>query len=453
MGEKVKIGVAVMMRFKNNFFVMLTVAVLCSIFALSSCGEGESAEYTLRIDGYMLCGFETVGDGMIDLVVPEGVTAIVDGAFKNNKRIRSVTLPEGIETIGWNAFSGCNSLKSLNIPESVTSIGNTSFAGCKSILESDGGVYYVDRWAVDCKKSLFGIELRAGTVGIADHAFSGRERLLSAILPEGLLYIGDMAFTSCSISEMVVPDSVRSIGYSAFSQTKLIRCQLPEGLTRIPDTCFRKCSRLTTVNIPESVTSIGINAFEETDVLKIVGCTYYVGNWAVGLAADKESRVPQLAEGTVGIADGAFMMATKYLPVLCEGIKYLGKECFSYHGTSKITIPVSVVNLSGEAFPESVTKLYIAEGRETVDVGLFKSIWVGGMYVCVGTELQNASASTGVYALYLERRAGYEWVAVINGEETVLGGDGAEKWITVEKPWKNIGLERIFSRVAEDERL
>ena len=449
MGKNVKIGVVLMKKLKRIFFILLTLVALFSVLSLFSCGEGESAEYTLRIDGYMLCGFETVGDGMIDLVVPEGVTAIVDGAFKNNKRLRSVTLPEGIETIGWNAFSGCNSLKSINIPESVTSIGNTSFAGCKSILESDGGVYYVDRWAVDCKKSLFGIELRAGTVGIADHAFSGRERLLSAILPEGLLYIGDMAFTSCSISEMVVPDSVRSIGYSAFSQTKLIRCQLPEGLTRIPDTCFRKCSRLTTVNIPESVTSIGINAFEETGALKIKGCVYYVGNWAVGLAADKEIKMSQLAEGTVGIADGAFMMATKYLPVLCEGIKYLGKECFSYHGNAKMNIPASVVNLSAEVFSGYVTELYIDKGRETVDLAYFKRIWVGGAYICVGTEIRCTDDVISVYALYLENRTGYEWVAVANGEETVLVGGSSEKWISVDKLWENEGFEYIYSRATD----
>ena len=64
-----------------------------------------------------------------DVVVPEGVTTIGDGAFKNSVNLTSITLPEGVTIIGDSAFHGCARLTSVTLPEGLTCIGKRPGVG------------------------------------------------------------------------------------------------------------------------------------------------------------------------------------------------------------------------------------------------------------------------------------------------------------------------------------
>jgi len=48
-----------------------------------------------------------------ELVVPDGVFSIADGAFWGCKRITSVILPESVKSIGKDAFKDCINLKNM----------------------------------------------------------------------------------------------------------------------------------------------------------------------------------------------------------------------------------------------------------------------------------------------------------------------------------------------------
>ena len=61
------------------------------------------------------------------------VTSIADDAFKNNKKMTSVTIPSTVETIGKNAFKGCKKLTKVTIPKNVTTIGKDAFRNCKKL--------------------------------------------------------------------------------------------------------------------------------------------------------------------------------------------------------------------------------------------------------------------------------------------------------------------------------
>ena len=76
-----------------------------------------------------------VPEGVTDIVLPNSVTSIGNGAFYGCTSLASITIPNSVTSIGNGAFYSCTSLASITIPNSVTSIGNYAFYGCMSLAE------------------------------------------------------------------------------------------------------------------------------------------------------------------------------------------------------------------------------------------------------------------------------------------------------------------------------
>ena len=73
---------------------------------------------------------ECTKDAYGDVVIPNGITQIMDNAFENCPLITSITIPNSIQKIGKNAFTGCESLTRLVFPKAVVSrIGGRNFVG------------------------------------------------------------------------------------------------------------------------------------------------------------------------------------------------------------------------------------------------------------------------------------------------------------------------------------
>ena len=71
--------------------------------------------------------------GFKNTVIPNSVTSIRDGAFKNCSSLTSVTIPNSVTSIGYEVFRGCTGLTSLKIPNSVTSIEDYAFSSCTGL--------------------------------------------------------------------------------------------------------------------------------------------------------------------------------------------------------------------------------------------------------------------------------------------------------------------------------
>ena len=88
-------------------------------------------EHYATVDGMLLTADGKVlisgaGDAT-DIVVPNGVTNILEGAFAGFTAITNVTLPNTVQVVGEAAFSNATSLASMTIPNSVTTIGTRAF--------------------------------------------------------------------------------------------------------------------------------------------------------------------------------------------------------------------------------------------------------------------------------------------------------------------------------------
>ena len=155
-----------------------------------------------------------------DVVIPDGVTVIEEGAFCSSI-IESVVFPDSLTEIGDRAFSYCGKLTSADIRGTSLRIGSEAFKFC----------------------------YRLGTV----------------ILNEGVMEIGDSAFSmSPNIREIRLPSTLRKIGEYAFSDCPFFNERgfiLPEGVTEVGAGAFYNC-RPRWVRVPSSVKSVYGSAFE-----------------------------------------------------------------------------------------------------------------------------------------------------------------------------------------------
>ena len=183
--------------------------------------------------------------------LPNSVTGIKEGAFKNCTRLTDINIPNSVKSIGGYAFRDCTSLTNINIPNSVTSIGDGAFSSCTSLTD------------INIPNSVTSIEW---------NTFILCTSLTNINIPNSVTSIGGYAFYNCtSLTDVNIPNSVTSIGYEAFYNcTSLTDVNIPNSVTSIERSTFSYSTSLTNINIPNSVTSIGEQAFYNCDNLKSV---------------------------------------------------------------------------------------------------------------------------------------------------------------------------------------
>ena len=93
--------------------------------------------------------------------------------------------------------------------------------------------------------------------------------ITSIELPNSVTTIGDYAFFGCSITSIELPNSVTTIGKSAFSMSRLRNIIFPNSLAAIGEDAFSKC-KFTSIKLPSTLRTLGQGAFEGCEYLKSV---------------------------------------------------------------------------------------------------------------------------------------------------------------------------------------
>ena len=328
--------------------------------------------------------------GLESITIPANITSIEGRAFYSCANLKTITFAEGssLGSIGAEAFANCSGLTSVTIPDSVTSIGGWAFSGCTS-LESITVPFVGNRAGVTENDTLqypfgyiFGTQSYDG--GVETHQYYhgdpansvwGTNYYIPASLKSVTVTGGNIlygAFYNCStLTSIVIPDSVNSIGNYAFTNCgNLISIVIPDSVTSIGQNAFSGCERLIKVtnnsDLPLTIGNSGYgnvarNAMviinkDGSKTYKYDGYEYF--ETEDGFIFDEQNGNYRLV-AYIGGKD------TVTLPADIDGNGY---SIYRMRGVKNVVIPAGVTSIGEDAFygcssltsvniPDSVTSI------------------------------------------------------------------------------------------------
>ena len=236
------------------------------------------------------------------------------------------------------------------------------------VTEDELNEAFIDEWGV--KYSKDGIKLlkapqelkgcysiKEGIMIICDRAFDWCCSLSNIVIPASVTSIGDWAFYDCrSLSYIVIPASVTSIGDRAFHNCKSLKSiVISDGITSIGDLAFADCSSLSNIVIPASVNSIGKGAFRYCRSLSSIVIPASVTSIKQGSfsCCRSLSRIVIPASVT-SIEQGAFSFCSSLSNIdIPNSVTSIGNRAFANCGSLySIFIPESVTSIGDGAFSD-----------------------------------------------------------------------------------------------------
>ena len=270
----------------------------------------------------------------------------------------------------------------------------------KEALVDERGVKYSKdgRKLLEVPRELSGAySVKEGTRIICDNAFTWCRSLSDIVIPDSVTSIGFGAFFNCSsLSNIVIPDSVTSIGGAAFFICgSLSSIVIPDSVTSIGNSVFRGCSSLSEIVIPDSVTSIGNSAFSCCSSLSevvIPSSVNSIGNSAFSCCSSLSKVVIPTSVTSIGhnVFQGCSSLSEIVIP---DSVTSIGNSAFSgCSSLSKIVIPTSVTSIGDWTFsgcsslsevviPSSVTSI---GGFAFKDCGSLSTIVIPSSVTSIG---------------------------------------------------------------------
>ena len=248
-------------------------------------------------------------------------------------------------------------------PDIVTEIGDYAFLRCsanitisESIREIGIGAFSGFSGNIICKSPYYIMENNALLTASKDRLINLRSDQIEYTIPEGVVEIGDSAFSQCgSLKNVYIPDSVIRIGGRA----------------------FYKCSSLEKIIIPKFVQEIDIHAFGECMSLKSIECidnrcyktidnVLYTANnelvcFPLGLR-QTEFVVPNIVTSIAPFAFASSSLEDIQLP---DAIMAIGDSAFSdCFSLKSLQLPDGITAIGNHAFSgcSSLKSLQLPDG-------------------------------------------------------------------------------------------
>ena len=312
------------------------------------------------------------------LIIGDGITHM-DWGFLRNIRIGHLILPHTLETISFRISSFDHGSTYIDMDPN-----NPYFTSEDGVL-FDKERKVLIRFPEGRRMDVYTIP--EGVVRIGDDAFSYCRVLEDIIFPRSLTAIGDRAFYRCTfLQNAIIPEGVDTVGHSAFAECLNIRrVNIPSSLKRIPDLMFMGCNLLSNVRISEGVRSIGSLAFDGEHVfleelripstVRELGANPFGNSDTLRIHIDEDNRWFK-SDGTV-VYDITGEVLVRVMPSwdkdtfeIPESVREIGPFAFEYcESLERIHIPDTVKVIGRGAFMDCdhLSKVRLPEGLTRIE--------------------------------------------------------------------------------------
>ncbi len=307
-----------------------------------------------------------------------------------------VILPQGIETIEKNAFQGCTSMRRFYMPDTLKTLENEALRDCMSLseLRFSASLESVSEGVCVGCSSLRTAVIPEGPKYIQQNAFSGCSSLQEVFIPDSVVEVSGNAFAETPLFKMTaghyivgrflikadgyspIPVGVHRIGPRAFERGGLRQAIIPEGVISIGDNAFANCGVLTDVVIPKTVTEIGVDAFAYTPWMTRRTEPYTVAGANILLRANVMTQKISIPVGVRCIAPSAFSQLPAKHIVIPNGVTHIQHGAFSYcEQLETVELPSTLRRLDGYLFHgcTKLSKVVFAPGPTKVGHAMFSS--------------------------------------------------------------------------------
>ncbi len=385
------------MRKKVSILVVLAFVSTLYLSGFSPVAAEEESNYQYSIQDGKATITKYIGTEAV-ITVPQtldgySVITIGDRAFSSCTSLTDVTILSGVSTIERYAFVACSHLLNITLPDTITNIGDLAFSGTiinKAIIINSGTTLcYVP-------KTLRSYYIPDGVTTINNRVFFGGN-FYDIVIPDSVKTIGEYSFGYCdNLTDITMPASVESIAPFAFSGSPIespiysnygkVLCHIKEtlGLFTIPSTveeigptAFANCYRLMSITIPEKVSKIGDFAFSECWKLHSVSMSdnvVSIGNYAFSGCEVLENF--SMSNSLTSIGAYAFKDCPIKSFIIPETLETLGEGAFyGCHEFDSISLPDSITSLSDFVFM-NCSKMYsinLPINLDSIGTGAFLS--------------------------------------------------------------------------------
>ena len=254
------------------------------------------------------------------------------------------------------------------------------------------------------------------------------------ILPDTITTIGINAFQYCSLSKITLSNNLTEMGKNAFADCdNLVSVDIPASLKQIPSFAFNDCRALSSVTLHEGLEVIGASAFGVCRSLSSVSFPTTVTEIGGGAFANSGLTSAVIPGNVVTLGAGAFSYCENLTYVkIAPGLKYLGGGAFGgcklLTEMQQIELPDGILEIGGNPLNETpvytnaaddaaknktlftfsvngylfkMTDTYIEEDKRPESVSIVGNVVAGG---AVGlTSVQSVTVSDSV--TYIGERA------------------------------------------------
>ncbi|MBQ9130841.1 MAG: leucine-rich repeat protein, partial [Clostridia bacterium] len=323
--------------------------------------------------GTLSNGMEWILDGDTGVLTVTGKGAIPDYRQWNapwepySDSILGIELSEGITQVGDRAFAWCKNATYLSLPSTLKVICEYGFNNCRSLTEIDlpDGLTTLEFCAFSECSGLQSVYISAKLTNIGSSVFSNCPNIATIEFGEGFTHIADSMFSNTAVKELILPDTIVSIGSSAFARCeKLTYVRIPASVTYISHSAFINCSKLRQIGVvsdnPNYLSSFGVLFTKDA---KTLVC------FPAGMIPDRGTYT--VPTGVTTIGDSAFYGASHVTRlVIPDSVTLIDDYAFAFcDGLYSVDIGPNVTRLGDTAFGfcTALTSITFANPKMEID--------------------------------------------------------------------------------------